>query len=36
MDELIREESRLKQELASRFPEELLKRYMRRGRRDAR
>ena len=36
MDALITEERRLKAELASRFPEELLKRYMRRGRRDAR
>jgi hypothetical protein len=36
MDESIREERRLKQELASRFPEELLKRQMRRGRLDAR
>ena len=36
MDEVIKEERRLRQELATRFPEELLKRYMRRGRRDAR
>lgn len=36
IDEVIREEGRLKQELASLFPEELLKRYMRRGRLDAR
>jgi DNA primase len=36
LDESIREERRLKQELASRFPEELLKRQIRRGRIDAR
>jgi DNA primase len=36
MDEVMQEERRLRQELASRFPEELLKRHMRRGRRDAR
>ena len=36
IDAVIQEERRLRQELASRFPEELLKRYMRRGRRDAR
>ena len=36
MDESIEEERRLKQELASRFPEELLKRQLRRGRLDAR
>ena len=35
-DTVIREERRLKQELASLSPEELLKRYMRRGRLDAR
>jgi DNA primase len=35
-DAVIREERRLKQELASLFPEELLKRSMRRGRLDAR
>ena len=33
---VIRDEHRLKQELATIFPEELLKRHMRRGRRDAR
>lgn len=33
---VIQEEHRLKQELATIFPEELLKRHMRRGRRDAR
>jgi len=36
IDAVMREEHRLKQELASLFPEELLKRYMRRGRLDAR
>ncbi len=36
IDEVIREERRLKQELASLFPEELLKRHLRRGRLDAR
>ncbi|HUF36096.1 MAG TPA: DNA primase [Gemmatimonadales bacterium] len=35
-DAVIRDEHRLKQELATIFPEELLKRHMRRGRRDAR
>jgi hypothetical protein len=35
-DAVIREERRLKQELASLFPEELLKRSMRQGRIDAR
>jgi hypothetical protein len=33
---VIQEEHRLKQQLATIFPEELLKRHMRRGRRDAR
>ncbi len=36
MDEIIREEHRLKQELASLLPEELLKRHLRRGKLDAR